>query len=284
MPESRSFGEDCLVAGVCRMTSSPPPDGVGRVVRFDVADRVARVTLNRPESRNAINGAVTQALAWIVEEVDANPDILVAVLASGTPGMFCAGADLAEIARGGGADLVDPIKGFGGFVKAERAKPWIAAVDGAAMGGGFELALACEMMVVSDRALFGLPEVKRGLMAMAGGAIRLPRRFPRALAIEALLTGEPIPAATALAYGLVNKVVAPEALDEAALDLAWRIARNAPIALRESLRLARAADGADEAALWQANDAATLRVVTSADAREGPLAFIEKREPRWSGT
>ena len=115
------------------MTRSVPPEGVGNVVRFDVAGGVARVTLSRPESRNAINGAVTRALAWIVEEVDANPEILVAVLASGTPGMFCAGADLAEIARGGGADLVDPAKGFGGFVKAQRAKPWIAAVDGAAM-------------------------------------------------------------------------------------------------------------------------------------------------------
>lgn len=266
------------------MTRSVPPEGVGNVVRFDVAGGVARVTLSRPESRNAINGAVTRALAWVVEEVDANPEILVAVLASGTPGMFCAGADLAEIARGGGADLVDSAKGFGGFVKAQRAKPWIAAVDGAAMGGGFELALACEMIVATDRALFGLPEVKRGLMAMAGGAIRLPRRFPRALAIEALLTGEPIPAAAALAHGLVNRVVNADALDEAALDLARRIARNAPIALRESLQLARAADGADEAELWQANDAATMRVVASADAREGPLAFIEKREPRWTGT
>lgn len=266
------------------MTRSVPPEGVGSVVRFDVAGGVARVTLSRPESRNAINGAVTRALAWVVEEVDANPEILVAVLASGTPGMFCAGADLAEIARGGGADLVDPAKGFGGFVKAQRAKPWIAAVDGAAMGGGFELALACEMIVATDRALFGLPEVKRGLMAMAGGAIRLPRRLPRALAIEALLTGDPISADLAAAHGLVNRVVELSALQDTAMALAGRIARNAPLALRESLQLARAAEGADDAALWQANDAAMMRVAKSADAREGPLAFMEKREPRWSGT
>jgi enoyl-CoA hydratase/carnithine racemase len=266
------------------MTQTPAPAEIGDVVRFDVSAGIASVMLNRPQSRNAINGAVTRALAWIVGEVDANPDIAVAVLASATPGMFCAGADLAEIARGGGADLVHPQNGFGGFVRAQRTKPWIAAVDGAAMGGGFELALSCEMIVASDRAQFGLPEVKRGLMAMAGGAIRLPRRMPRALAIEALLTGEPILPDLALAHGLVNRVVASSALDDTANALAGRIARNAPIALRESLQLARAADGVDEAGLWEANDAAMMRVATSADAREGPLAFMEKREPRWSGT
>lgn len=152
------------------------------------------------------------------------------------------------------------------------------------MGGGFELALACEMIVASDRAQFGLPEVKRGLIAMAGGAIRLPRRLPRALAIEALLMGDPISAELAVTHGLVNRMVESSALDETAMALAGRIARNAPLALRESLQLARAADGADDAALWEASDAAMMRVATSADAREGPLAFMEKREPRWSGT
>lgn len=266
------------------MKRSPAPLEIGDVVRFDVSGGIALVTLNRPESRNAINCAVTRALAWIVGEVEANPDIAVAVLGSATPGMFCAGADLAEIARGGGADLVHPQNGFGGFVRAQRAKPWIASVDGAAMGGGFELALACEMIVASDRAQFGLPEVKRGLMAMAGGAIRLPRRLPRALAIEALLTGDPIAPDLAQMHGLVNRVVTSSELGETAMALAGRIARNAPIALRESLKLAHAADGSDDSALWEASDVAMMRVVTSADAREGPLAFMEKREPRWSGT
>ncbi len=265
------------------MTRTSAPEDIGDVVQYKVSGGIALVTLNRPESRNAVNGAVARALAWIVGEVDANPDIAVAVLASGTPGIFCAGADLAEIARGGGADLVHPHNGFGGFVRAHRSKPWIAAVDGAAMGGGFELALACEMIVASDRAQFGLPEVKRGLMAMAGGAIRLPRRLPRALAIESLLTGDPISAELAAAHGLVNRVVAADVLNDTTIRLAGRIARNAPIALRESLKLARAADGGDDAALWEASDAAMMRVVTSADAREGPLAFMEKREPRWSG-
>lgn len=266
------------------MTQTPAPAEIGDAVRFEVSAGIAIVTLNRPQSRNAINGAVTRALAWIVSEVEANPDIVVALLGSATPGMFCAGADLAEIARGGGADLLHPHNGFGGFVRAQRSKPWIAAVDGAAMGGGFEIALTCEMIVASDRAQFGLPEVKRGLMAMAGGAIRLPRRLPRALAIEALLTGDPISADLAAAHGLVNRVVELSALQDTAMALAGRIARNAPLALRESLQLARAAEGADDAALWQANDAAMMRVAKSADAREGPLAFMEKREPRWSGT
>lgn len=265
------------------MHTETHPESVGREVRLEVIGKVAKVILARPECRNAINGAIVRALSWIVDEVEANPNIAVAVLCSAELGMFCAGADLAEIARGGGADLVDPKKGFGGFVKAVRTKPWIAAVDGAAMGGGFELALACDMIVASDRTVFGLPEVKRGLMAMAGGAIRLPCRFPRALAIEALMTGEPITADLALKHGLVNRVTVPDALETTALDLATQIARNAPIALRESLALARAADGIDEGALWSANDAAMLRVVASSDAREGPRAFMEKRQPQWSG-
>lgn len=270
--------------GASIVNESKRPDSIGREVLFEVDDRVAHVRLARPESRNAINGSVVRALAWIVDQVEADRGIAVAVLSSATPGMFCAGADLAEIARGGGADLVHPANGFGGFVRAVRSKPWIAAVDGAAMGGGFELALACDMIVATDRALFGLPEVKRGLMAMAGGAIRLPRRIPQALAIEAMLTGDPIAPQVAAAHGLVNRLVSSDDLDAASLDLATKIARNAPIAVRESLQLARSADSVDETGLWLANDAATLRVVTSDDAREGPRAFMERREPRWSGT
>jgi enoyl-CoA hydratase/carnithine racemase len=259
------------------------PDSVGQDVLFTVTGQVATVLLNRPERRNAINGGVTRALRWIVDQVEQSSAIAVVVLGSSTPGMFCAGADLAEIARGGGADLVDQRYGFAGFVRAQKSKPWIAAVDGPAMGGGFELALSCDMIIASNNALFGLPEVKRGLMAMAGGAIRLPRLLPRALAMEALLTGDPITPGTAQAHGLINTVVAPEDVLPSAIDLAERVARNAPIALRESLALAQAASIADEGALWTASDAAMLRVASSEDAREGPRAFIEKREPNWSG-
>ena len=222
------------------------PESVGQDVLFTVTGQVATVLLNRPERRNAINGGVTRALRWIVDQVDQLSSIAVVVLGSSTPGMFCAGADLSEIARGGGADLVDQRYGFAGFVRAQKSKPWIAAVDGPAMGGGFEIALSCDMIIASNNALFGLPEVKRGLMAMAGGAIRLPRLLPRALAMEALLTGDPITPDTAHLHGLVNRVVGQEEIMPTALDLAERVARNAPIALRESLALAQTASIAEE--------------------------------------
>lgn len=259
------------------------PESVGQDVLFTVTGQVATVLLNRPERRNAINGGVTRALRWIVDQVDQLSSIAVVVLGSSTPGMFCAGADLSEIARGGGADLVDQRYGFAGFVRAQKSKPWIAAVDGPAMGGGFEIALSCDMIIASNNALFGLPEVKRGLMAMAGGAIRLPRLLPRALAMEALLTGDPITPDTAHLHGLVNRVVGQEEIMPTALDLAERVARNAPIALRESLALAQTASIAEEDTLWSASDAAMVRVASSDDAREGPRAFMEKREPNWSG-
>ena len=259
------------------------PESVGQDVLFTLTGQVATVLLNRPERRNAINGGVTRALRWIVDQVDQLSSIAVVVLGSSTPGMFCAGADLSEIARGGGADLVDQRYGFAGFVRAQKSKPWIAAVDGPAMGGGFEIALSCDMIIASNNALFGLPEVKRGLMAMAGGAIRLPRLLPRALAMEALLTGDPITPDTAHLHGLVNRVVGQEEIMPTALDLAERVARNAPIALRESLALAQTASIAEEDTLWSASDAAMVRVASSDDAREGPRAFMEKREPNWSG-
>lgn len=259
-----------------------PPTSVGVEVLFELEGPVARVRLNRPGSHNAVNGAVTRAMGWIISEVERNRSIVVAVLESTTPGMFCAGADLAEIARGNGADLLSEVGGFGGFVKAHRTKAWIAAVDGPAMGGGFEFALACDMIVASDRAKFALPEVKRGLMAMAGGAIRLPRIIPRALALEAIATGEPISAQIAFSHGMINRLVSPDQLDAATHDLANKVAANAPLALRESLTLARMASGSGEAELWQANDQALARVVRSDDAREGPRAFLEKRAPKWS--
>lgn len=265
------------------MTQASPPDSIGQEVLFTVDGGIATVLLNRPASRNAINGKVTEALRWAVDAIDQDPGISVAILGSNTPGMFCAGADLAEIAKGGGAQFVDAQYGFAGLVRAPRAKPWIAAVDGPAMGGGFEIALSCEMIIASDRASFGLPEVKRGLMAMAGGAIRLPRLLPRALALEALLTGDPLLPNTALAHGLVNQVVAADATFPAALQLAERVARNAPIAVRESLALARSASIGDEQSLWAASDAAMLNVASSEDAREGPRAFMEKRLPVWTG-
>jgi enoyl-CoA hydratase/carnithine racemase len=260
------------------------PDSVNRDVLFTVTDHIALVQLNRPERRNAVNGDVTRAMSWICKTVDEDVNIRVAVLTSANLGMFCAGADLGEIAKGGGADLMNEYGGFGGFVKAPREKPWIAAVDGPAMGGGFEFALSCDMIIASTNAKFGLPEVKRGLFAAAGGVFRLPKSLPRVLANELVVTGDPITADKALAFGLVNDVVAPEELTNAALALAQRIAANAPISVRESLKLARGAANGGEEAHWKQSNAAMMRVMTSADAREGPRAFMEKRAPNWSGT
>lgn len=264
--------------------SASQDNSAGNEVLFEVIEQVARVRLNRPQSRNAINGAVTQMMAKIVAEVESSSAIQVAVLESSTPGMFCAGADLVEIAKGGGYDLIDKDAGFAGFVNASRKKAWIASIDGPAFGGGCELALSCDMIVASENARFALPEVKRGLIAMAGGVIRLPRVLPRALAFEAIATGDPIMPEVAFAHGMINRLVPQAELEQTTLDLAQRIARNAPIAVRESLVLARAASMVGEDALWQANNAATVHVVNSEDAREGPRAFMEKREPKWSGT
>jgi len=194
---------------------------------------------------------------------------------------FCAGADLADVAAGRGPSLVTRDGGFAGFVYASRQKPWIAAVHGFAMGGGLEFALACDMVVAASDAVFGLPEPKRGLLAAAGGAYRLPRAIARAIALEMLTTGATIDAQRAHDIGLVNRVVELAALPQAALALAAQVAANAPLSVRESLAIGRAAAEWDEAALRRFSAEATARVMASDDAREGPRAFVEKRPPVW---
>lgn len=247
-----------------------------------VAPHVARVTLNRPDARNAINGEVAHALEAFVRESKADDDVRAVVL-TGAGAVFCAGADLKEIAAGRVGELVTKDGGFAGFVRAARMKPWIAAVNGPALAGGTEIALACDMVVAADTASFGLPEVKRGLAALAGGLYRLPRSFPRALAFEAIATGDPIPVATAFTHGLVNRMVPADEVGAVALDLASRIAANAPVAVRESLVIARRAFDTSEAELQRASDEMGRRLARTEDYREGPRAFIEKRAPRWTG-
>jgi enoyl-CoA hydratase/carnithine racemase len=196
---------------------------------------------------------------------------------------FCAGADLKEISAGRIGELVTPDAGFAGFVRAKRTKPWIAAVNGVALAGGTEIVLACDMSIVSDDAKFGLPEVKRGLAALAGGLYRLPRALPRAIALELIATGEPIAADRALTYGLINRVVAKADVVAQALDLAELIAANAPIAVRESLTIARSSFDQNEDELERSVIAMGERLARTADYLEGPLAFIEKRPPHWTG-
>lgn len=254
-------------------------------VIFELIDQhIALVTLNRPEKRNAINGAVTRALEAAVQEVERNPAIRVAILQSSGEQIFSAGADLSEVMAGRGRELTTEAGGFAGFVKAERRKPWIAAVRGAAVGGGFELVLACDMVVAGSSASFGLPEAKRGVLAGAGGVFRLARSIPRAIALELLATGRSIEAQYGHTLGLVNRVVADADVLAEALRLAHEITANAPLSVLESLTIARVAHEHTEAELWQMSQAAAQRIIASADAKEGPRAFLEKRAPQWSGS
>jgi enoyl-CoA hydratase len=248
-----------------------------------VDDHVAIVTLNRPEKRNAVNAALANALDQAVKQVESDPAIRVAILASSLPDIFCAGADVAEIAAGRARGLSTPDGGFAGFHAARRIKPWIAAVRGAALGGGCELCLACDMIVAADDACFGLPEVKRGLFAAAAGAYRLPRALPRAIAMELIATGGNLPAARAHHFGMVNRLAPSGDVMAEAMRLAGEIASAAPLGVMESLKLARLAHEHGEDELRALSQAATDIVFASQDAREGAAASREKRAPRWSG-
>jgi enoyl-CoA hydratase len=263
---------------------SVEPPAIGHDVLYEVIDdHIAIVTLNRPKVRNAINGAVTQALAHLVKRIEADDAIRVAILASSNDRVFCAGADLAEISAGRSHTLMTAEGGFAGFAFAPKSKPWIAEIRGFALAGGCELALSCDMIVATDDAQFGLPEVKRGLYAGAGGVFRLPRFLPRNIALELIATGDPIGVARASALGLVNRVAPLAEIRETALALARAISVNAPLSVRESLTIARQAAEQAEAVIRISSDAASDRVFASEDAREGPLAFLEKRPAHWIG-
>jgi enoyl-CoA hydratase/carnithine racemase len=244
-------------------------------------EHVGLVTLSRPQVRNAINSVMAHELDRLVKVTEADPDVWAVVLTGAGGKAFCSGADLREVSEGRLEHLYTVGGGFAGFVNGARSKPWIAAVDGMAVAGGFEIALACDMIIASDDAEFGLPEVTRGLLAAAGGAYRLPRSLPRMLAFELIATGARISAERALSLHLVNAVVPKVQTLESALDLASRICANAPIAVRESLRIARQAFDLDGAALSRESLDAQSRLMVTDDFREGPIAFLEKRPPRW---
>lgn len=253
-------------------------------VLFEIVDgNVAVVTLNRPERRHAVNGDVARMLDAIVKRTESDDAIRVVILTSNGGPTFCAGADLSEVANGRAADLSTPDGGFGGFVESVRQKPWIVAVHGSALGGGLEFSLACDIRIVAETTVLGLPEVKRGLIAGAGGIYRLPRQLPRAVALEMIAVGEPIDAQRAYALGLVNKVVPADQVFEAALEMARKISANAPLSVRESLRIARSAHETAEAASIADMNRTMQFLVTTEDFKEGPRAFVEKREPVWKG-
>jgi enoyl-CoA hydratase/carnithine racemase len=256
---------------------------MGQPVRYETAAGVATIALDRPARRNAIDAAAAAALREAFERFEADGDSLVAILTGSGEQAFCAGMDLAAFTAGEGPAIFGGRGGFAGFTHLPRTKPVIAAVNGAALAGGCEIVLACDLVVAAENAQFGFPEVTRGLFAAAGGVLRLPRLIPRAAALELLLTGDPIDARAALALGLVNRVVPAAELLESARSLASRIAANAPLAVRETLALARSVFALPELVLQARNDEAWARVAASEDAREGPRAFVEKRPARWTG-
>jgi enoyl-CoA hydratase len=249
-------------------------------VLTEVDGGVAVITINRPEAKNAVNGAVAKGVASALDELDARKDVSVLVL-TGTGGTFSAGMDLKGFLTGD-----NPIaegRGFGGIAERPPTKPIIAAVEGYALAGGFELALACDMIVASSEAKFGLPEVKRGLVAGAGGLLRLPRRIPYHAAMELALSGEHYPASRLAELGLVNKVTSPgEALAEARA-LAIRIAANAPLALAATKRVIVESADWDSSEQFAKQGEIINPVFVSKDAMEGAAAFAEKRPPEWSG-
>lgn len=252
------------------------------MVDYVVKHRVAVITFGRPEARNAINGTVATGLEQAIDRVEGDPECWAAIL-TGTGPVFCAGADLKAIAAGAGASLRTERGGFAGFVRRERTKPIIAAVDGPALAGGFEIVLACDLVVASSRAVFGLPEVKRSLIAAAGGLFRLPRAIGPTVAMEIILTGDPISAERAYDLGLVNMVVEPGTALDAAHALARRIVANAPQAVWESRSIAARALVSDDRTLWQMSADAFNRIGQTADFAEGPRAFVEQRDPVWHG-
>jgi enoyl-CoA hydratase/carnithine racemase len=269
-----------LAAAVSAPTSIEAGDCVTLERSFP---HLAIVTLNRPEARNAINGCVATTLARFVTELDEDPSIRCVILTGAGDQAFSAGADLKEVAAGRMETLSTADSGFAGFVTAKRSKPWIAAVNGFALAGGFEIALACDMIVAADDAVFGLPEVTRGLIAAAGGVYRLARRLPQALAFELIATGNRIDAHRAVALGLVNHVVPRADTRAAAVRLALTIAANAPLAVVESLAITRRAYDLEDAALYRLSADAQARIMLTEDFKEGPRAFIEKRPARWLG-
>ncbi len=256
------------------------------MVEYELQGHTAVITINRPQARNAVNAAVAQGIEEAIDKLEADPDAWVGILTGARTEkgyIFCAGADLKEINAGNGASLQTQRGGFAGFTQRERTKPVIAAVDGPALAGGTEIVLAADLVVASETATFGIPEVKRALIAGAGGLFRLPRKIPRNIAMEAALTGDPISAERAAHFGLVN-VLCPEgeALVEAR-KLAERVTANAPLAVQASRRIVlEATDQPDEIG-WKMSFEAMAGMMQSEDLAEGLTAFIEKRAPQWKG-
>jgi enoyl-CoA hydratase len=249
-------------------------------VKFDLNDGVALITIDRPQARNAIDGPTAVAMSELIQRVNSGCDIRVGVL-TGSGGHFCAGMDLKAFLRGEVTRL--PGLGFAGVTQAMISKPLIAAIEGYALAGGFEIALACDLIVAAEDARFGLTEVKRGLVANAGGLVRLPRQLPTKIASELVLTGEIYPASLLAQHGLINRLVPSGEALNAALGLARNIAANGPLAVAVSKQVLGESQDWPSTEMFDRQNLLTAPVFKSADAREGASAFAEKRTPIWRG-
>lgn len=249
-------------------------------VLVETRDNVLVMTIARPEARNAVNSAVASGLAAALDRLDEEPALSVGVL-TGAGGTFSSGMDLKGFLTGDSPVIEG--RGLGGLTQAPPRKPLIAAVEGWALAGGFEMVLACDLVVASREAKFGIPEVKRSLVAGAGGLLRLPHRLPYHVAMELALTGNPLDAETAHRYGLVNRLVEPGAALDGALTLAAEVAANGPLALAATKEILRRSLDWTEDEGWKHQMDIMLPVFGSEDAREGATAFAEKRAPRWQG-
>jgi enoyl-CoA hydratase len=246
-------------------------------VLTDVRDSVLVITLNRPDAVNAIDTDMARGLLDAVQRLDSEPGLAAGVLTGAGRG-FCSGLDLKAFATSG------PPKGLARFLKAGSSKPLIAAIEGVALAGGLEIALTCDLLVAARDARFGIPEARVGLLAAGGALFRLPRRIPYGIALEMALTGAPVSAEEAHGYGLVNRLTETgSALDEA-LEMASRIAANAPLSLRATKQLMREALALPESEFWDVQLSYVNDVFRSNDAKEGAAAFAHKRRPEWSGT
>jgi len=253
---------------------------VSEAVLCDAEAGVLTITLNRPEARNAVNLAVAEGVAAALDRLDADDALRVGIL-TGAGGAFCAGMDLKAFVTGERPWVEG--RGFAGIVERPSRKPLIAALEGFAVAGGFEIALACDLIVAARDARLGIPEVKRSLVAAGGALIHLPRRIPFHVAMELALTGDPIDAARGYELGVVNRLAEPGEAVAVARELAGAIARNGPLALDASKRILRASRDWAEAEAWERQGEIAGPVFGSEDAREGATAFAEKRPPVWRG-
>jgi len=257
------------------------------IVQYEKRGRIGIITLNRPEARNAVNGDVAAGVEAAIDQIEADDEVWVAVLTANTAGqekpVFCAGADLKAINSGNAAALNTERGGFAGLTYRDRRKPIIVAVDGLATAGGCEIVLSCDLVVASNRSAFGLAEVKRNLIAGAGGLFRLPRAIGQASAMEIILTGEPLAAQRAYELGLVNHCVAPDQVMTTALALADKICAAAPLAVWASRKVVLASAYESDENLIKMTNAEFGGIMASEDTKEGLTAFIEKRAPNWKG-